>query len=301
MYPSPPADMLPLLHAQHRYYTSELAATHHQLASLYRKLARIEAQQSSWLTLDPPSRKDKKKLLWTRKVTTQSVQKLELQQAGWQTCLRECEAGIAVGEASVYHLPATPWTAHLPPSPWGTGMFGPYSPVAASPSWAQGPPLSPQSWWGLSMLRRQERRQSSLNTTSSSSAADSGFYEPAPMGSRALPEALAAFGEGVEDPEHVFAHELLAVVERECSKTERRDSEGDDVPMELPSLPPFVSCTDADAAEWGEGEEVPGSKRRRRYSENAVDRPESRRLSVFTGRMHRRGVSVGPIVVATGE
>ncbi|KAK3112250.1 hypothetical protein LTR53_011671 [Teratosphaeriaceae sp. CCFEE 6253] len=285
--------MLPLLHAQHRYYTSELAATHHQLGSLYRKLARIEAQHFSWSTLDPPTRKDKKKLLWTRKVTTQAVQKLELQQAGWQTCLRECEAAIAAREASVYHLPATPWTAHLPPSPWGTGMFGPYSPVAASP-WAQD-----TAGLGLGDAKGPAAAVVAQHDVVVVVCGGVGVYEPAPMGSQALPEALAAFGEGVEDPGHVFAHELMAAAERECSKAERRDSEGDDVPMALPSSPPFVLCTDADAAEWGV-EDVLGAKRRRRYSENAVNRPESRRLSVFTGRMHRRGVSVGPIVVATG-
>ncbi|KAK5121401.1 hypothetical protein LTR85_005233 [Meristemomyces frigidus] len=286
MQPNIPA----LLHEQYRFYTAELGRTHQGLSKLYRKLARIErvlaAREERTLT-----RKDKKKIQWTRTVTRDTVHKLEAQQAGLHEYLRQCGDLIAsygsTSIASVYHLPPTPWTAHLPPSPYAA-PFSPYSPVAANP-WTSVPARpciggdgvqqGPQ-YWDLSMLR--ERRQSSPNASS----ADSGFYEPAMY---AQPFDL----EGASDPNHVFAHELMSPgstysshAEASAGSKKSSFSEGDDLP-ELPNSP--VSPSARLGADIAKGTTT---GHRRRYSENAIQLIEDRLAAPRP--QQQRGTSVGP-------
>lgn len=280
-----------LLHEQHRYYTSELALTHQALSKLYRKLAKIERvlaeREERTLT-----RKDKKKIQWTRSVTKDTVNKLEAQQMGLREYLRQCNDLIASYEAtssqSVYHLPPTPWTAHLPPSPYAM-PYTPYSPIAAHP-WSVVPARAcfggdagqqgPQ-YWDLSMLR--ERRQSSPNASS----ADSGFYEPPMYGH--------PFGlEGVRDPNHVFAHEMMSPgstysdVQATAPQSKRSSlSEKDDVPEMLHSPASPSARLGADIT----GVNSTGHKRR--YSENAIQLIETR-LTAPRPQM-QRGTSLGPV------
>ncbi|KAK0261960.1 hypothetical protein LTR35_017776 [Friedmanniomyces endolithicus] len=188
-----------LLHTQHRYYTSELASRHQKLGQLYKKLAKIELHLANWESKGL-NRKDKKKVKWTHTVMEQSVQKLEVQQANLEQYLWQCNELIATYEPSVYHLPPTPWTAHLLCSPWSKSTFSPYSPVTPS-EWTRGERQGPQ-YWDLSRLR-ERRRQSSPNDSS----ADSGFHEPTPAYTQS---AFAIGEEAIPDPDHVFAHELIA-------------------------------------------------------------------------------------------
>ncbi|KAK1061790.1 hypothetical protein LTR12_001967 [Friedmanniomyces endolithicus] len=283
MYRSPPVDMLPLLHTQHRYYTSELALTHKKLGQLYRKLAKIELHPM-YSEGKGLGRKDKKKLKWTKTVTEQSVQKMEAQQVSLEQYLQQCDELIAACEPSVYHLPTTPWTAHLPSSPWGGSAYSPYSQVASSP-WHSVEQQAPQ-YWDLSMLR-ERRRQSSPNTSS----ADSGFYEPGPAYDIRL--ALADGEEPVSNPEHVFAHELIAATsamsDASLAWSEKSSvSEGKD---EVPDLLSSVSNTAAELDAIAEGiADMACMLRRRRHSENAMGLAESRPRT-----RHRRGESMGAV------
>lgn len=282
--------MLPILQTQHRYYTAELARTHQALSKLYRKLAKIEKalaeREERELT-----RKEKKKLQWAKSVTRSTAHKMEWQQASLQEYLRQCNNLMQSYQASLYHLPQTPWTAHLPPSPYP--LFSPYSPIAPNPWSAAGPvgasvnQQRPQ-YWDLSMLR--ERRQSSPNASS----ADSGFYEPAMYGHPfPLVEEGASF-----DAEHVLAHEIMSasiyspIVQDSPTPGNRSKksslSEKDELPELLSS--PLMSPAKAGAVESSPKAAVPSHKRR--YSENAIQLIESR-LSVPWPQ--QRGTSVGPV------
>ncbi|KAK0270309.1 hypothetical protein LTR35_007716 [Friedmanniomyces endolithicus] len=275
--------MLSLLHTQHRYYTSELALTHKNLGQLYRKLAKIELHPM-YSEGKGLGRKDKKKLKWTKTVTEQSVHKMEAQQVSLEQYLRQCDELIAAYEPSVYHLPATSWTAHLPPSPWGGSAYSPYSPVASSP-WHSVERQPPQ-YWDLSMLR-ERRRQSSPNASS----ADSGFYEPGlAYDTRS---ALAIGEELVPVPDHVFAHEMIAATSAMGDASFARSgkssvSEGKD---EVPDLLSSVSNTAAELDAIAEGiADMACLLRRRRHSENAMGLDESRPRT-----RHRRGESMGAV------
>ncbi|KAK0873561.1 hypothetical protein LTS02_000733 [Friedmanniomyces endolithicus] len=275
--------MLSLLHTQHRYYTSELALTHKNLGQLYRKLAKIELHPM-YSEGKGLGRKDKKKLKWTKTVTEQSVHKMEAQQVSLEQYLRQCDELIAAYEPSVYHLPATPWTAHLPPSPWGGSAYSPYSPVASSP-WHSVERQPPQ-YWDLSMLR-ERRRQSSPNASS----ADSGFYEP---GLAYDTRSASAIGEElVPVPDHVFAHEMIAATSAMGDASFARSgkssvSEGKD---EVPDLLSSVSNTAAELDAIAEGiADMACLLRRRRHSENAMGLDESRPRT-----RHRRGESMGAV------
>ncbi|KAK4544928.1 hypothetical protein LTR36_003833 [Oleoguttula mirabilis] len=309
-------DIPALLHAQHRFYTAELGRTHQALSKLYRKLAKGERQlaerEQRILT-----RKDYKKIQWTRSVTRETVRKLEVQQAGLHEYLRQCSDLIASYDAattraqgaqqSAYHVsPMTPWTApHLPPGPPSPYAmpFSPYSPVAANP-WTAAPARAclggnvgnsgqqgPQ-YWDLSMLR--ERRQSSPNALS---AADSGFHEPAMYGQ---PFGLL---EGASDANHVFAHELMSPGSTysssggdDASALETRSkklslsSEKDDVPELLHSP---VSPSAKLGADVAPGATSVGRGHKRRYSENAIQLIENRLAAPRT--QQQRGTSAGPV------
>lgn len=287
MYISRAADMLPLLHTQHRHYTSQLASTHQQLGKLYKKLAKIERQLNS-PEAQKLRRKDKKRIKWTQMVAGQSIQNLEVQQGNLEQYLRQCKKLIAAYEPSVYHLPTTPWTAHLPSSPWGGMPFSPYSPVAPSPWSSDGARQAPQ-YWDLSMLR-ERRRQSSPNTSS----ADSGFYEPAPSYTQS---AFANGEEAIPIPDHVFAHEMMAATAAMTYTGASRSgntsvSEGKDEVGDLPVS--MVQNTAAELDAIAEGiADMACLLRRRRHSEHAVPSLDNRARP-----HHERGESMGPVVRA---
>ncbi|TKA83147.1 hypothetical protein B0A55_00703 [Friedmanniomyces simplex] len=274
--------MLSLLYTQHRYYTSELASTHQKLGQLYKKLAKIELHLTNWESKGL-NRKDKKKVKWTQTVTEQSVQNLEGQQVNLEQYLRQCNELIAAYEPSVYHLPTTPWTAHLPTSPWRGPTFSAYSPVAPSP-WTRGERQGPQ-YWDLSMLR-ERRRQSSPNDSS----ADSGFHEPTPAYTQS---AFAIGEEAVPDPDHVFAHELIAATAAlgETAVARSGTSSVSESKDEVPELPASISNTAAELDAIAEGiADLACLLRRRRHSENAIQLVESQpRLR------HQRGESMGAV------
>ncbi|KAK5702623.1 hypothetical protein LTR97_003568 [Elasticomyces elasticus] len=275
--------MLPMLHTQHRYYTTELATTHQHLGRLYKRLAKIERQFNNG-EADKLNRKDKKKLKWTQMVTEQSVQKLEVQQLDLEHYLRQCNEMTAVYQPSVYHLPATPWTAHLPTSPWSVAPFSPYSPIAPNP-WTSARPQQAPQYWDLSMLR-EDRRQSSPYTSST----DSGFYEA----TQSYAQSAFAIGEeGVPAPDHVFAHEIMAAAGAMPSVSVARSekSNSSESKDEVPELPSAVSNTAAELDAIAEGiADMACLLRRRRHSENALQVLDSR-LEV----QHQRGESMGPI------
>ncbi|KAK5133690.1 hypothetical protein LTR08_007444 [Meristemomyces frigidus] len=302
-------NMLALLHEQLRFYTTELGRTHQALSKLYRKLAKIErvlAEREERVL----SRKDKKKLQWARSMAKSTVEKLEAQQGWLHEYLRQCNNLIASYEtsspveSSVYHLPATPWTAHLPPSPYGHS-FSPYSPIASNPWTHATPARSPAcvdgeraqqrpQYWDLSMLR--ERRQSSPDAAS----ADSGFYEPAMYG-----QPFHLGHEGFSDPNHVYAHEMMSPGSTYSSATNAAGAstlstpvtpatemspgseKADDVPELLSS--PIRPTKLGVAEDTGAG----ASGHRRRYSENAIQLIENR-LATPQSHQHKRGTSVGP-------
>lgn len=235
-------DMLALLHHQHRFYTTELAKTHRSLGKLYKKLTKTERLLLEWKEKEL-TRKDKKKLQWDRGTTKSQVKALEVQQAFLHDYLRQCNDLIASYDVG-YHLPATPWTAHLPPMGFG------YEPVPATP-WTAGPfeERQPQpQYWDLSMLREHTPL----------SAADSGYHEP----------TNALYGEPVNDPNHVWAHELMHTTtsndESDSTSKKSSISEKDDMP-EL-----------ASASSGAADDQLKSPGHRRRYSENTIQLIESR-------------------------
>lgn len=260
---APQPDMLVLLHHQHRFYTNELAKTHRSLGKLYKKLTRTERALQEWKGREL-TRKDKKKLQWNRGTTKSQVRALELQQAFLHDYLHQCNDLIASYDTpqTGYHLPSTPWTAHLPPMGFG---YEPYTPMPAT-SWTAGSFQERQQqqpqYWDLSMLR--ERRQST--PASGSASADSGYHEPA----NALFGQAFHYGE-VNDPNHVWAHELMqastSASSDDASQSKKSSvSEKDNVP----ELPIVV------AGAVAEEEVKPKSPHRRRYSENAIQLIEHR-------------------------
>ena len=298
-------DMLALLQYQHRYYASELGRTHQALSKLYRKLARIERTLSE-REQRQLSRREKKRLQWAKSVAKSTIEKLDQQQRDLHEYIRQCnellasyeQPASAVTTEGGWHLPQTPWTAHLPPSPWRSDYgspFTPYSPVAAHP-WTTPATVrasffpgevtdrrrpAPQ-YWDLSMLR--ERRRSSPNE----SMADSGFHEPLLYG-----HPLAVGHESNDDPNHVYAHEIMSAstysndstTERPAEGVERRvstSSDNDKVP-DLPLSPTSPTKMGAEAV---------GTGHKRRYSENAIQLIESR---LAVAKSHQRGRSVGPM------
>ncbi|KAF2772873.1 hypothetical protein EJ03DRAFT_172432 [Teratosphaeria nubilosa] len=321
-------DMIALLHSQYQNYTIELGNTHQALSKLYKRLARIERtlaeREERQLT-----RKEKKKLQWSRSLTKGTVGELVKQQVQLCEYMRQCNELIAsYGEAGTGYLisPTTPYTmtglGHLPPTPYAQyPVLGGYGPAAQNP-W-MGPGHSAETsrsfsvpqvhdlssisvqrprpqYWDLSMLR--ERRQSSPYATGSS--ADSGLNEP-PLYGQAF-----AFGAGVEpfaDPDHIFAHELMSPTStvsswnaetepftpgsrsHEASMSSTRGEARDNV-SELVEIPTSPTKVGADLPLSPKSAGSGGSGHRRRFSEDAIRRIESRMAA--SGKL--RGVSLGP-------
>ncbi|KAH9834298.1 hypothetical protein Tdes44962_MAKER01955 [Teratosphaeria destructans] len=321
-------DLVALLHSQYQNYTIELGNTHQALSKLYKRLARIERtlaeREERQLT-----RKEKKKLQWSRSLTKSTVDELVKQQVQLCEHMRQCNELIAsYGEAGIGYLisPITPYPmpgpGHLPPTPYAQlPVLGGYAPVAQNPWMGPGhraatsrsfsvpqvhdlggiPAQRPRpQYWDLSMLR--ERRPASPYATGSS--ADSGFNEPPLSGQR------FASGAGVEpsaDPEHVFAHELMSPTSTSSSWNAETEpftpgsrshgasmsstrGEGRDRVPELVEIPSSPTRVGADLPVSPKSAGGGGSGHRRRFSEDAIRRIESRMAA--NGRA--RGVSLGP-------
>lgn len=258
-----------LLHAQHRYYTSELGNTHRQLAAQYNKLARVELEliQRNEKSL---TRQEKKALQWTRSITKSTIRSLESQQHWLHDYLRQCNDLIASCESSLYSSPVTPWSAVLP-----TGPFSPVSGWATPAPWSSTPASHHDSqqqhtpqYWDLAMLR--ERRESSPLAPSGSS--DSGYCDGSAFVQPYTPEFSNPFSTSTE-PEALPAAAHLSPSSKKSSV-----SENDDVPDLIEPASPTRSGAS------------PTSPHKRRYSENAIQLIESR-LSLPKQTHHRRGNS----------
>ena len=169
LYPYVQPDFLGLLRAQQAYYISELGNTHKALSKQYKKLAYIELaiaeRHERQLT-----RKDKKKLQWSRALTKKTIRDLESQQARLQDYLRRCNDLVAFSDEIIFAATPTTWMGHVPLSPYPVSPY-PMSSTSLWPVPTQDPDPAPQ-YWDLSML--PETRPISPAAPS----ADSGFYEP---------------------------------------------------------------------------------------------------------------------------
>jgi len=184
--------MFHLLQTQHRSYTAELSTTHQSLSKLYKKLARTE---QALVERDEKqlSRKQKKQLQWSKSTMRSAVEKLEWQQGYLHQSLAQCESLLG-SYCAPSHWAQPQWMPRMPPTSFDLSLRFPGTAMSFVTSAHQPPP----QYWDLSML--QERRQSGPYARS----ADSGFHEPA-----AHVHALALSQEAVDDPDHVFAHELM--------------------------------------------------------------------------------------------
>lgn len=242
------ANMVAMLHYQHRMYTSELGKSHRTLSKLYKKLEKAERGLSTW-KCNGLTRKDKKKMQWDRATTKSLVKDAEASQALLHDYLRQCNDLIASYSPQFYQSPAAVWQTPLSPT---ATSFAPSSPAPPTP-WTAGPfeerpawnPQGPQ-YWDLSMLR--ERQASPFM-----GSADSGFYEPA--------------GRGVSNNNSGTTLEPVTSNSSRVSGPSNRSSfsEKDALPeLVTPSSPAKV------------GAEGPASPHQRRYSENAIQMIESR-------------------------
>ena len=254
-------DPLGLLQVQHRYYTSELIRTHRVLAQQYRKLASIEQalvkRQERQLT-----RKDKKKLQWSRALTKKDVSQLESQQLWLHEYLRQCDDLMGSYNSPLQGGLAA-WTSYtMPPS---------YPLPIDACSWSTGSYQIDQvpQYWDLPML--PERRASSPCAPS----ADSGFYE-APM--YAQPFGL----QELDDPDHLYANELMAGLHNTNGSSSMAASENDNVPELITPTSPTKTGAE------------PKSPLRRRYSENAIRLIEGR---LAAGKTHPSRNRVGGIPI----
>lgn len=259
-----PTTLLHLLHAQHRYYTTELGNTHKQLAKQYEKLASFELDliQRDEKKL---SRQEKKRLQWSRSHSKAAVKAIESQQIWLHDYIRQCNDLIASYGGNEYGSPVTPW------SPFSA--TDPLSPMSslATPTWPTAPPtfFQPQ-YWDLSMLR--ETRQSSH---SPSWSAGSAFYEHTAAPS--LPQTHS-FRDPFSGNNHQFG--IIDTIRPQDPPSKKSSiSEKDEVPDLIETASP---------AQAG----APASSHKRRYSENAIQLIESR-LSIPKQSRHHRGSSAG--------
>ncbi len=263
--------------AQYSYYAEQLSKTHQDLSTQYRRLSDIEKRLEERLELGI-TRKDKKKLQWSRALTRKTIGDLETQ----QSCLSNylCQWNAILG---IYGRPndVNVATSCLRPPP--LQLHHPdYSSPGASGTQGQG--LGPWTqYWDLSWLR--SRRRSSSNHSCST---DSGFYEPCWYPTR------PGYGMTADCPVFKQRDDNSAMKPHESISMASTSSEKDDVP----GLPP------------------PASQRtRRRYSENAIDvakqdesthRHERVRSlndvsSIMTGRTGSGNFLVGESCMATTE
>ena len=262
-YPGMQQPLLHMLHAQHRYYTSELGNTHKQLGKQYKKLASIELDliQRNEKKL---TRQQKKSLQWSRCHAKAAVKSLESQQTWLHDYIRQCNDLIASCEGSVLSSPVTPWSA-FPSQDLLSTMSGLTTPTA----WTAAPPtpFQPQ-YWDLSMLR--ERREPSPFAPSWS--ADSGFEE---ANTSAVQHAQGFIHPIPSSSARSGAAPTAALAP---SSQETSGSEKDDLPEIMgPSSPAQSGAS-------------PTSPHKRRYSENAIQLIESR-LSAPKQPHHQRGNS----------
>ena len=276
------ADLLGLLQNQDRYYNTELGNSHKALSKQYEKLARTELaiveRHERGLT-----RKDKKKLQWSRALAKKAVQELESQQAWLHGYLRQRDYVISSYGERVYNAQTALWSAQVPPTPCSYQSLSPLSPISPWPvssyhtSFHVSQPPAPQ-YWDLSMLR--ERRRSSPFAPS----ADSGFYEPS---THARPFGLNE----VHDPGHSLSHELVtssyngAVDNNSSAMAPLRKKSSISEKDDLPELVTPTSPTRT-------GAEMT-SPRKRRYSENAIQLIESRLAA--PKHTHSRATSTGSV------
>ena len=270
-YRQTPHDFYSLPYHQHRTYTHELSQTHKALGRLYNKLASLELaiaeRKERQLT-----RKDKKKLQWSRALTKKALHNLEWQQASLQESLRQCNDLIASSTNSAYNSSPMDWTSHVPPTTY------PYMPVAlpTAPPWlymGYNYDRSPL-YWDLSTLRER------CPPSSSGPTADSGFYEPPTYTQHAdlgLGDTLNNFvaTDSTNIPQADLASSSLPHIRKDSCR-----SDNDEVP-DLPTVT-ISTTTNAQSA----------SAHSRRYSENAIQLIESR---LVAPKSHHRGYSTGQI------
>lgn len=266
-YSAMQASILHMLHAQHRYYTSELGTTHKELGIQYKRLAEIELGliQRHERNL---SRQEKKNLQWARGQTRSLLKSLESQQSWLRDYLRQCNDLIASCDGSIYYSPVTPLSA-LPTTESFSPVSGSMSPflgsaAALTPSQVQ---LETPQYWDLSTLR--ERRESSPFAPSWS--ADSGFYDAHISGQPTADNFSNPFSNSTEV-------EVTTAAPQSPPSKKSSISEKDNVPDLIDPVSPARSGAQA------------VSRHRRRYSENAIQLIESR-LPAPKETHHRRGTS----------
>lgn len=274
--------ILDLLHHQQRLYANELAQTHQALGMLYRELADIERafaeREQRALT-----RKDKKKLQWSRAITKKAVADLEAQQAYLDEYLAQSERLIASEESSLHQRSILPtsWTSYVPPTPFSATSWIP----STASLWSAGPnrmfdtnyqQQGPQ-YWDLSMI--PERAASPYAPT-----ADSGFHEP----------VLHDFSPRVSfDANHVYSHEIMdasyATGASVAAQSSKRSSISEQ--DELSPLPDLESPIDVVTA-------TAQRLHMRRYSHSAIELIENRlKVPKALRRGHARGQSAGDVPV----
>lgn len=238
------------LNQQHGYHLSELARAHRTLSKEYWKLARIESDLAEPYRTRL-TRKDKKKLQWSRAITKKAVCDLESLLLWLHQYLRQRNNQIASLGRTTYSMPFTPWPARMP-------LLYPLTPrsdVDMVTSWPvnastrQSPVIGqhfqePQ-YWNLSMLPERCEPEGS------------GFHE-LPVDAQHF--VLDNFG----GPNPVYAYELIPHPSNEIPAVIARYSyrEGNNEAPELETPA-------------GTGAE-PASRHRRRYFENAIQLMESR-------------------------
>ena len=214
------------------------------------------------------TRRDKKKLQWSRALTNKALHNLESQRAWLYHYLHQCNDLVASYER-MSGAPDRPWLGRLPPTPLHP-LSHSLPPITSSPTGTCTDRETPQ-YWDLSMLR--DRRASPY-----ACSADSGFHEPSVCTQSYGPDEFNGLACGCYDSpmRDLCDHCRYSTVALTRMNSKRSDHDG------ARELPIPLSHTKTGAESTGPA--------KRSYSESAIQSTEAR---LRVPKTHCRGDRAG--------
>jgi hypothetical protein len=198
-------------------------------------------------------------------LTKRNIERLEARSRELQDHTRQCNNLITSIEHQGSHRSSESWPGSGQPSPY---LFSPFTPGSYShwPSVSHGSilmePESQPQYWDLSMLPERHSYSPRYSLT------DSGFQEPPAI-------ALGMNEPWSQDPDHVYAHEIMSELSQPPPTAPRFAPAGTDPPIaQMPIFPARIGA----------------SQHKRCFS---ADDPVPRVTDGFPAK--KRGTSVGPV------